>query len=355
MKARKPDLVGFYLTDDQIDMAYAVGPDPDQNAESNIRLEEGRSGVLSERFEEDEPPAAGIRRAVARLKEVTDHVRSACVGSYGPFVSLREGEPDYGRLQSIEPKRPLRGINLHAVFRAAFIEHFGRAPVTLRIETDVACAALGEVYRRYTDKGIWIEDGRTKVLAFMKVSIGIGGAISQSTSPYQGRLHSEMGQIIVRKWRDPWRDPLDDEARFEGVGPYHGRLESFASVRAIKERFGQSFEDLEGVQDHPAWHREAWYLAQACMTLTALTAPSHIILGGRIMGVPGLLKKVRHEFRRFLGIDPYPRYDEVLKKDYIDSDIDQITGSPHRPGALGALVLAAARGRRRSADMYVTE
>ncbi len=72
----------------------------------------------------------------------------------------------------------------------------------------------------------------------------------------------------------------------------------------IEERFGGTpFDELSRFPDHPAWYREAWYLGQACMALTALTAPSNVILGGRVMGVPGLLDKVRDEFRRFLGVD----------------------------------------------------
>lgn len=354
MPADKPDLVGFYLTDDRIDMAYAFDPDMDRQNDPNIRLGAGGPklrGTLSERFDPDEPPTDCIKRAVGQIRKVTDHVRAAYIGSYGPFESLTHGELGYGRLQVIEPKRPLRGIDLCDAFETAFVEHFGHSPETMRIETDVACAALGEAYRRYTRGGVWIEGGRSKVLAFLKVSVGIGGAISQSTTPYQGRLHSEMGQIIVRKWRDPWRDPLDDEGRFEGIGPYHGRLESLASVGAIQERFGAPFGELVSIPDHPAWHREAWYLGQACMALTALAAPSNIILGGRIMGVPGLLEKVRYEFRRFLGVDPYPRYGEMMDEGYISRDMVWKAGAPGRPGANGALVLAAARSRRWTSEV----
>lgn len=37
----------------------------------------------------------------------------------------------------------------------------------------------------------------------------------------------------------------------------------------------------------------AWYLAQACCTLQAIMEPGRIILGGGVMGTPGLLDRIR--------------------------------------------------------------
>ena len=347
--AAQPDLVGFYITDNQIDMAYGADPARDRTQDPNFSLTNKGAEVAAD-FIDGEEPTDCIDRAVERLRSVTDHVRAAYVGCYGPFVSLnheKQAEPGYGRLQSIEPTRLLRGVHLYNAFKAAFDKHFEKAPELLRVETDVVCAVLGEAYRRYTNNGIWIDDGRSRVLAFLKVSIGIGGAISRGTKPYNGQLHTEMGQIIVRKWRNPWLDPHDYEGRFEGIGPYPGRLESLASVRAIEERFGGTpFEELAKFPEHPAWYRQAWYLAQAVMALTALTAPSNVILGGRVMGVPGLLEKVQREFRQFLGVEPYPRYPELMREDYISRDAFWRPGATGRPGANGALVLAAVRSRR---------
>jgi fructokinase len=98
------------------------------------------------------------------------------------------------------------------------------------------------------------------------------------------------------------RLPHDWEADpFPGTCPYHGDcLEGLASGPAIEGRWGKRAETLP--TDHPAWELEAAYLAQALRTLSYVTAPEKILLGGGVMQQPGLLELVQSKLgEQFAG------------------------------------------------------
>ncbi|MCU0729329.1 MAG: ROK family protein [Sphingopyxis sp.] len=155
--------------------------------------------------------------------------------------------------------------------------HMGRAlgcPVA--IDTDVNGAALAE--------SRWGAGHGAKISVYLTIGTGVGGGAIVDGAVLRGASHPEMGHMRVPRH-------ADDHA-FAGICPFHGDcLEGLASGPAVSARWGASLSDLPA--DHPGHDIIAWYLAQAAVTLQAIMEPQRIILGGGVMGTPGLLDRVR--------------------------------------------------------------
>lgn len=183
------------------------------------------------------------------------------------------------------------------------------------LDTDVTAAALAE-YR-------WgAGQGQPSVLYFT-IGTGIGGGVVIGGKPLAGVSHPEMGHL---------RPPLHPaDADFAGVCPFHGAcLEGLASGPAVLARYGASLSDLP--PGHAGHGVIAWYIANAVVTAQAMFEPGRIVLGGGVMGTPGLLERVRTEAER-LG-NGYFRGKA--------SEIVVMPGLGDRSGLLGALALAEA-------------
>lgn len=183
------------------------------------------------------------------------------------------------------------------------------------LDTDVTAAALAE-YR-------WgAGQGQPSVLYFT-IGTGIGGGAVIGGKPLAGVSHPEMGHL---------RPPLHPaDADFAGVCPFHGAcLEGLASGPAVLARYGASLSDLP--PGHAGHGVIAWYIANAVVTAQAMFEPGRIVLGGGVMGTPGLLERVRTEAER-LG-NGYFRGKA--------SEIVVLPGLGDRSGLLGALALAEA-------------
>jgi fructokinase len=143
--------------------------------------------------------------------------------------------------------------------------------------------------------------------------------------PLHGVLHPEMGHVRTA------RAAGDD---FGGVCPWHGDcLEGMASGPAIAARWGKPAGELPS--GHEAWEKEAHYLAEACAGFLCTLSPQRVILGGGVMGVPGLLERVRAGVRERLGgYLQHPLYSGGLE------DCVVAPGLGTRSGILGALALA---------------
>jgi fructokinase len=142
-------------------------------------------------------------------------------------------------------------------------------------DTDVNGAALAEAR--------WGAARDQKVSVYITVGTGIGGGAIIDGRILQGLSHPEMGHIR------PQRHP--DDLGFAGVCPFHSDcMEGLASGPAIKARWGMSLSELPA--DHPAHAIIAWYLAQMVVTLQSIMEPGRIILGGGVMGTPGLIERV---------------------------------------------------------------
>jgi fructokinase len=125
---------------------------------------------------------------------------------------------------------------------------------------------------------------RQRSLLYVTVGTGIGGGFVSDGRLLAGLSHPEMGHIAIP------RHPRDRD--FAGICPFHGDcLEGVASGPAIIARWGQSLSALGAA--HPGNEIIAWYLGKGVCTFQAIMEPARIVLGGGVMGTPGLLDRVR--------------------------------------------------------------
>ena len=163
--------------------------------------------------------------------------------------------------------------------------------VPVALETDVNGAAFGEsLYGAGRGIGTFV---------YITVGTGIGGGAIVNGQTLRGLMHPEMGHLPLR------RHP-EEPAGFAGACPFHGEcLEGMASGPAMRARWGQPAEALE--PDHLAWRIEAYYLAQACLSLSCILSPQRIVLGGGVFSQQALYALVRDELQRIVnGYLPLP-------------------------------------------------
>jgi fructokinase len=190
------------------------------------------------------------------------------LATFGP-IDTDPASSAWGRL-GLTPKLLWRGANLVAPLRA-----YG---IPLSLDTDVNAAALAE-WR-------WGAGQGCARICYLTVGTGIGGGAVLDGKTLSGRSHPEMGHMFVR------RHPDDN---FIGACASHGDcLEGMAGGSAIEARWGMSLSKLE--PDHRGHDLIASYLAQACVNIVATLAPEKIILGGGVIGTPGLLGKLKSQF-----------------------------------------------------------
>lgn len=225
----------------------------------------------------------------AVLDFFTPHrLRGVGIGSFGP-VDLAAG-----RISRTTPKLAWRGCQLRQI-----IERSLQVPVTL--DTDVNAAAWGE-YRF---------GGAPDPFLYLTVGTGIGGGGIVNGQLLHGKLHPEMGHLLLR------RAPGDT---FPGLCPSHGDcLEGMASGLAIEARRKTGEE-----------HFAAEYLALGLLSLSYAYSPQRIILGGGVMKTPRLRSRVARRVREInAGYAPLP----VITAPQLGD----------RSGVLGALALAIYR------------
>lgn len=232
------------------------------------------------------------------------------IASFGP-VDLDRASPRWGWITDT-PKPGWSATDLVGPFARAF-----DCPVGF--DTDVNGAILAE--------SLWGAAVGTDIAVYVTVGTGIGGGALVHDRPVHGSRHPEMGHMLPRRHRDD-RD-------FPGICPYHGDcLEGLASGPAIAARWGASLSDLAA--DHPAHDIVAYYLAQLVVAQQALLSPRRIVLGGGVLGTPGLLDRIRQQSARlaggYFGTDDY-------------ATLIVAPGLDDRAGLLGALALAK-RARR---------
>lgn len=231
-------------------------------------------------------------------------VAAAGIASFGP-VGLDKQAPDWGYITGTT--KP----------------HWGQTPFATQVrdalgvptgfDTDVNGAALAEAR--------WGAGQGQRVSVYVTVGTGIGGGAIVEGKPLLGLTHPEMGHIRPQRHAD--------DLGFAGICPFHGDcLEGLASGPAIKARWGASLSELG--PDHPGQAIIAWYLAQLCVTLQSIMEPGRIVLGGGVMGTPGLLAKVRAEAAR-------------LGSSYFRGKAEEVIVAPglgDEAGLMGGLALA---------------
>ena len=197
-----------------------------------------------------------------------DHAIDALgVATFGP-LDLDSTSPTYGHVVST-PKEAWSGADVAGFLHAAL-------DVPIAIDTDVNGAAIGE--------GRWGAARGLDTFLYVTIGTGIGGGGLVNGKPMHGMAHPEMGHMRIP------RHPDDD---YPGRCPYHGDcLEGLAAGPAIAGRWGKPGEAL-GAETGDAVALEAFYLGTAMANLIVTVSPERIILGGGVMGMPGLLDATR--------------------------------------------------------------
>ncbi|TML46032.1 MAG: ROK family protein [Actinobacteria bacterium] len=253
-------------------------------------------------------PAETIDGAVAFF-EREGPVDAVGIGSFGPLDG-NPASPTWGYITTT-PKPGWAQTDFGREIKR-------RLGVPVAFDTDVNAAALGE-HRWGAARGL-------DTSCYITVGTGIGGGGMVGGKLVHGLLHAEFGHMRIPHDREV--DP------FPGVCPYHGDCwEGLASGRAIEARWGTPAAELD---DEPAWHLEARYLALGIVCVICVLSPERVVIGGGVMNRPGLLELVQREI-------------VALMNGYLSAPVfgDGISGFITAPalgpraGVLGALALAA--------------
>jgi fructokinase len=208
-------------------------------------------------------PTETLARVIAFFQPYQPH--GLGLAAFGP-VDLNQGSPTYGHILST-PKVAWQGCPIVDALRAGL-----GAPVA--VDTDVNAAALAE-FMYGAGRGC-------DPLVYLTVGTGIGGGAVIRGCPLHGRMHPEMGHMLLA------RAPGD--TRPSGCPFHEDCLEGLASGHAMRLRFGAP-EALPPA--HEAWDLEATYLGRALATIATVLAPQRIIIGGGVMHQTHLLPRIR--------------------------------------------------------------
>ena len=191
------------------------------------------------------------------------------IGSFGP-LDVDPRSDRYGTILNT----PKVGWSMTPL-KSMFERELG---VPVAINTDVNVALHAELR-----SGASL--GCTKA-AYITVGTGIGAGIKINEDYLGFPSHPEFGHISVKRHK---RDE-----NFSAVCPFHGDcLEGLASAPAFEKRFGNP-RDLP--VDHIGWDIEAFYLAQACMSLTLTARLDRIVIGGGLLQASQLISLIREQF-----------------------------------------------------------
>ena len=263
------------------------------------------SGSGPEDAEFSEFPTTTPEETIGHIVDFFRSVEPAAaigIASFGP-IDPNPQSPTYGYITST-PKLAWRNFD----FAGAVQRALGKP---IAFDTDVNAAALAE--------SRWGAAQGLHSFLYVTVGTGLGGGALVDGRLLHGRLHPEMGHILVPHDRE--RDP------FAGNCPYHGDcLEGLASGPAIEARWGQPAHRLP--DGHAAWDLEAEYLALGIVNWACTLSPQRVIMGGGVMQRQQLFPKVRSRVAE-------------LVKGYLEPPeiVPALLG--RRAGVLGALVLAA--------------
>ena len=258
-------------------------------------------------------PEKTLQQAVEffqKASETHGPIASLGIGTFGP-ADINPTSDTYGQILTT-PKPGWAGFNL-----VEFLRERAQIECPLVFETDVNAAAVAEA-NSGAGKG-------QDTVAYITVGTGIGAGLWEKGEVLHGRMHSEVGHIVV--------PDFDKEfGKDTNHCPFHSScFEGRAAGPAIEKRWGVPGTELP--DDHPAWDLEAAYLAAGCITLTASWSPDIILLGGGVPQKPGLIEKVRSEFEKQSGgYWSLPPLESYL----------QYPALGQRAGIVGALTLAEA-------------
>ncbi|WP_165069228.1 ROK family protein [Marisediminicola senii] len=191
--------------------------------------------------------------------------------------------------------------------------------VPTTVVSDVSGAALGE-YRWGAGRGL-------QSVAYATFGTGVGVGIILNGSLVAGNGYPEVGHVLVR------RHPRDD---FSGICPFHGDcLEGLTSGPAIMARWGVNASLLTGRARATGYEIIAYYIAQVTAQVTFALGVERFIVGGGVLGAPGLLDEVRQQLS---GVTGGPLAGHGMTADPFDFLVPPALGGD--AGVLGALAIA---------------
>ena len=254
-------------------------------------------------------PAETLAKVVDFFQPYQVDLAAIGVGSFGP-ICLDHSSSQYGFITST-PKPGWANTDV-----VGYLKRELSVPVAF--DTDVNAAAIGE-----------LNEGHGRGLnnfVYITVGTGIGGGVVANGKLVYGLVHPEVGHLFITQH-------VEDD--FAGACPFHQNrcLEGLCSGPAISQRWQMDASELPA--DHKAWDWQAFYLAQAAVTLTCVLSPERIILGGGVMEQTHLFKKVRQQFSEM--INGYIQHERLLNN--LDEYIVPV-GVAAGAGIVGAWYLA---------------
>ncbi len=232
------------------------------------------------------------------------------VGSFGP-LTLDPLAKDFGCIRTT-PKPGWTGTAVVPRLARRFTCPIG-------IDTDVNAAALAE-YR-------WGHGRGAESLVYLTIGTGVGGGVLQEGRALHGRLHPELGHLLLR------RQPGDN---FAGSCLFHGDcVEGLLSGPALRARFGTDPADLPA--EDPRWNLVISDLAAFLSVLIHSLAPNRILIGGGVgFGAPWIIERVPSAILPLLG-GYYPELDSSALARMI-----KLPGLGVAAGPLGAIAVGLA-------------
>ncbi len=279
-----------------------------------------------------------LRNLARDLTRGKVNLKAVGIGCYGPFERLgadRQSE-GYGKLRA-KTAEPFAGADLPALFQ----KEMGQHDFPIIVQSDANVLALGEAYLAHLDDD--------DVLVSLLLSEGIGGGFVAGRR-LLGALHPEMGLLHVdMRVDDPlWKIRRERRSRIS--------LQQMCAIPAMLDRARQlrkekeldipnprHLDDILAVEHPRLWPVVADYVAQLCLTCTAILSPRNIVLCGPLIRHFHFIDEVNDCFRKSMRArrdgDIDFTYEHLEKPNYIRG--------PAEDGPLPALegcVILAMRG-----------
>lgn len=242
-------------------------------------------------------------------------IQSLAISSPGPFVSLKRDDSEYSMVHKKYGAKPFRGLNLCKFFtdeltKAKIIE----LPL-ISIMTDANAFSVGEAMARDLPPN--------EALYVILAIEDVGGGLVIGREVFNSALHGEIGLLHTRFINnDPLRPP-------EGSRLYSRSISELANNDSIRDRFEDLYPDQEfgSVSDPTIWDFRAYYIAQACLAVTAIIPPHQIVLATNLDPLGTFVRSTRAEIQNFWNtreLDERPVQDYAELKNW-DTYIDGIS------------------------------
>jgi fructokinase len=224
------------------------------------------------------------------------------VGSFGP-VQLSTSSAEFGWIYN-SPKPGWSNVNVKGLLEQ-------RLGLAVSIDTDVNCAALGELHYGVAQN--------VRSFVYLTLGTGIGGSLVHEAKLVHGILNLEMGHMRVP------HEPFTDG--FGGACVFHGDcLEGISSGYAMAQRYGKKPQEIT---DMEVWDIEAGYIASAVNNLMMTVGPELIVIGGGLTNHSNLMALIRAAVQQ--DVNNYLRFPDL--ESYI------VQASSDKNGVLGAIKL----------------